>query len=325
MARHQSKLAAYTKDLELLARAKAQLARKQDDPQAAGILSEQIKQIEQRLKSFTDIPRRERQIIIVEKMQISYLTGAGDGESGRPAAAPEKTERYFRVTMAVRTPLPQNAVNNMLSALRRKCLALKSSLISDFNDVPNWAGFIAELKQAARAPRDTLRRQIWEQFGAPLKQQIISIQDGSAPTGATRRSIIKQINSLLARKDLWRKTDWDKVKLGQWEKRFQQELEKGTAKTPEIVHLNRAGLQTAFPKQMPRWDAKELRSVGFHELNFRYLAPTGSGVRGTTAMPDPTFKGEDMADDTRLDITVILSVADDGLDLSDDEAVMARP
>lgn len=205
VAPDQAKLAVYTRDLELLRQAKEQLERKKGDARAEEILPKQIKEIEQGL--ITTIPRQQRRIIIVEKMHISYATGIPGRRPTAAAAAPgtdEKAERYFTVTMSVRTPLQQNAANDMLGALRRKC-----------------------------------------------------------KTNA---------------------------------------------------------------------QAEDLKSIRFHKLSFVYRSGEGrpaagsstpgtgdAGERPRTGMPDPTFPGEDMANDTRLDITVILIVAGDGLDLDDDD------
>ena len=81
--------------------------------------------------------------------------------------------------------------------------------------------------------------------------------------------------------------------------------------------------------------AEDLKSVRFHELSFVYRSaadrpaagrPVGTvdaGRKEETWMSDPIF--EDMADDTRFEITVILSAADDGLGLGDDEADKGGP
>lgn len=202
VAPDQAKLAAYAKDMELLAQAKEQLALKQGDARAEEILSKQITDIENRL--ITRIPRQQRRIIIVEKMHVSYIMRLPGERPTAAAPAPgtdQKAERYFMVTMSVRTPLPQNIANDMLGALRRIC-----------------------------------------------------------KTNA---------------------------------------------------------------------QAEDLKSIRFHKLSFVYRSgrdraaggsgTTGSGDRPRTGMPDPTFPGEDMAGDTRSDITLILIVAGDGLDLDDDD------
>ena len=213
----QARLAAYARDLQLLATAKAELKEMKADAAATKQLQLRIGQIEQRVKSFKDKPRRERRIIIVEEMRISHITGAAEGKPGGAAAAAgtgEKAKRQFRVAMTVRTPLRQNVVNDMLGALRRRC----------------------------------------------------------------------ETNA----------------------------------------------------------QAEDLKSVRFHELSFEYrsavdkpatgrpVSSVDAGRKEETRMPDPTFKGEDMADDTRFEITVILSVDDDGLGLGlapggDDEADKGGP
>ena len=119
---HQSKLASYAKDLELSRQLKEQLARKKGDARAEEILPKQIKQIEQGL--ITRIPREDRRVLIIEKMHIAYAARVAPGRGAAAAAAPaggtDDKERYFKVSMSVRTPLRQSQVNNMMSTLRGK-------------------------------------------------------------------------------------------------------------------------------------------------------------------------------------------------------------
>ncbi len=135
VAPDQPKFVAYPKDLELLARAKVQLAmaEKKGDARAIETLTKEIEEIDLRIKGFTSIARNKRQIIIIEKMVISYVPadarnkpappvgGAGADKKVAATDTGEDAQRQFKVVMAVRTPLPQRDVNDMVSALRGRC------------------------------------------------------------------------------------------------------------------------------------------------------------------------------------------------------------
>ncbi|MDY6914647.1 MAG: type IV pilus assembly protein PilM [Planctomycetota bacterium] len=129
------------------------------------------------LRKIKAIPRRNRKILIVDSIQVTYLpdvsqerfseTGTGRTTAGPPGAGttghrPDKkgkkkpmpgARRGFKVLLTGRTPLPQAEANNMLSTLRRQseniARALQSVGVVD-HDVME---FLPMGSRGASAPR----------------------------------------------------------------------------------------------------------------------------------------------------------------------------
>lgn len=112
-------------------------------------------------------------------------------------------------------------------------------------DIVNWNEFINELKKQAQSETDTPGKYLLGKFERDTRQQFIS-----APNELIlqrKKDLLKQINTLLKKRDFYNEKAWSNIQLPEDVKNL---LSKPELTLEENVKLNRILLHSAFPKNI---------------------------------------------------------------------------
>ncbi|MBL7133717.1 MAG: hypothetical protein ISS78_06435 [Phycisphaerae bacterium] len=109
-----------------------------------------------------------------------------------------------------------------------------------------WRDLVTKLSRQAGQDKPSPGRHIWSLLSEGLRQRI----SRRAFDSTTKQGLIREINDLLAGKELYDKASWKDVKLGLWERALLVKLNKRTIQRADTPRLNRALLKAAFPDEI---------------------------------------------------------------------------
>ncbi len=126
------------------------------------------------------------------------------------------------------------------------CTISDRDLVVDGKD--RWRNLVTKLSRQARQDKPSPGKHIWSLLSEGLRQRITRRSFDST----TKQGLIREINDLLAGKELYDKASWQDVKLGLWERALLAKLSRKTIQDADIPRLNRALLKAAFPDEIAR-------------------------------------------------------------------------
>ncbi len=156
------------------------------------------------------------------------------------------SERYYGTDPAMTVTIQGELL--LLTAWERgtehDCKISDRDLVVNGKD--RWWLFAAKLSRQAGQNKPSPGKHIWSLLNTGLKQGITR----KRVTSDTKQKLIREINKLLASKELYDKASWKDVKLSLWEQAMLVRLNKGMLQSADIPRLNRALLRAAFPKEI---------------------------------------------------------------------------